>query len=448
MRNFSRSSIILASLFIIGCGQPTNANEKWRSAALDIWNAYTAIGRDWRNDELRIGVRSAAAPFSYKVSGNRSYLDEVRVDERLNISTGSGPIRSKGYDGYMVRICDEVLKKMLIEQPGAPKLSATNIEVVDVDREIVKIANEAKKRQDVEVRQAEDLVEVAVKAKKRAERAVTGAKQRPQQELESAEKELEGATSALEEAQDQLDQAKNSDITAVDRFSLLGKQFDILCDPATINDDRVKGFAVSPPLFVTGIGYLSLKDEVPPKDACQEGKALIGFVGSTNAASHGIQKILNDGEWHRYRDDIVTALRAAKGSENRNCPKHFGLDGKGGIFWSGYTHDQVAKQFCERKITYYVGDLEIISEYARSYPGCDFSSGVKSFTSDQYAVFADINYESNPERALLIYRFFEVLNREITTSLSILDQAFIATFGEVPKSRKLEVFFWSMRGSP
>jgi len=52
------------------------------------------------------------------------------------MSTKSGPLRAAGYDGYMIYICDEVLKHMLISQDGAPKTSSGQIRVLNVDKEM------------------------------------------------------------------------------------------------------------------------------------------------------------------------------------------------------------------------------------------------------------------------------------------------------------------------
>ncbi len=170
------------------------------------------------------------------------------------MSTKSGPLRAAGYDGYMVYICDEVLKQMLISQDGAPKTSSGQIQVLNVDKEM----------------QAE---------------------------------EEPGA----------------------DRFALLANgRIDILCDPASINRNRVRRFAVSPPLFLTGLGFLQLKAK--PASAGIESRcknrALIGVVGSTNAADDGITAILRAGEWKQYRREVIDELRSGKQEATltiRNC---------------------------------------------------------------------------------------------------------------------------------
>jgi len=336
-------------------------------------DAASTVAGAAEKPSLRIGVRSHARPFSYK---------STRAPKGLSISTGAGPIRARGYDGYLVYVCDEVLKQMLINQGDAPHFDASQIHVEDMD----------------------DLVA--------AER-----KRYPDAQFE------------------------------FDRLDLLGGKIDILCDPATINAERVKRFAVSPPLFIAGIGYLTLKDTVPPSSACRPDHALIGFVGATNAATSGIRTIVNAGEWRNVKDEVTAALRDT-GAGKGVCPPPNGIDGQGGLFFAGDDHDDVAKRFCKGEVTYYIGDLEIITEHARAVPGCEFTSGAHSFTTDRYAIFSKIDYRADSPKAQLISRFYEVLNREIATSASLLDRAFIATFGETPKSQKLELFFWAMRGPP
>ncbi|MEL6104032.1 MAG: hypothetical protein AAFY74_10620 [Pseudomonadota bacterium] len=325
--------------------------------------------------ELRIGVRGSARPFSY-------YTSVLSP----NISTKSGPLRAKGYDGYMVYICDEVLKQMLIDDGRSPPLHANQIKTVNIDTTMA------------------------------ARRALA--------------------------------QKETTDTVVLDRFDLLGEEVDILCDPASITRDRVRQFAVSPPLFMTGVGYLSLRHSVPPSSdtLCRPDKALMGFVGTTNALTGGVQSILDAGEWKKYRDQIITALRNPTAARE-NCPPPDASNKPHGILWSANTHDEVAEKFCDGAIDFYVGDIEIIATHARENTGCQWSSGARSFTNDRYAIFADIDY-GQQEKALLIGRFFEVLNREIATSDSLLDRAYIATFGAAPRSQKLDLFFWSMRGEP
>lgn len=316
--------------------------------------------------KLLIGVRSDAPPFSYL---SRS---EPRVQPSLTAK--SGPLRSRGYDGYMVYICDEVLKQMMITEGDAPLLEYEDIVPVDVDKAMMDLP------------------------------------------------------------------------IGTDRMTLLetGK-VDILCDPATISRDRVRSFASSPPLFLTGISFL-IRSGVPEAEKiCGTKKALIGAVGTTNAIRYGVTAILAAGAWSKKRDEIVQALRN-QGSPDYKKP--CGVNHEGAI-WQARTHTEVAREFCEGNITYYVGDLEIIRDSIGRFPGCEASTGVQRFTSDRYAIFADMHYnEADSWKSSRIARFFEVLNREVITSDSLLDHAFAATFGESPRSEQLDFFYWSLRGTP
>lgn len=318
----------------------------------------TSIHKKRTNSDqiIRVGVRSAARPFSYKTDS---------LPPR-GLTPKSGPLRSEGYDGYIVYICDEVLKQMLIPEHDTPHLNSEEVSVEDID---VLLQNQI----------------------------------------------------------------------GEDRLSLLGTKIDILCDPATIEKERVRQFAVSPPLFATGIGFLQREAQLN-SSPCTPDKALIGAVGTTNAVKYGISAILASEEWNNVRDQIELALRGEPPCSSKNGEVN-------GIIWIGATHQEVASRFCAGDIFYYVGDLEIIAQHARRIAGCDFIATTQSFTNDRYGIYAAIDY-SNEWKALRLGRFFEVLNREITTSDSLLDRAYLAEFGERTRSPKLEMFYWSIRGTP
>jgi hypothetical protein len=316
--------------------------------------------------KLIIGVRGDAAPFSYRSRNAEQPL--------TNLTAKSGPLRAEGFDGYMIYICDEVLKLMLINEAGTPVLKPDEVRLVDIDLQL-------------------------------ASRAGT------------------------------------------DRFTLLeNDEIDIMCDPATISRERVRAFAASPPLFLTGIGYLILRDKARTDSECEPSKALIGVVGTTNAVRSGVSAILEAGELPELRSSINLAMRYLENPESVSKPC---ADEKGyeGVIWQAPNHRSVAEAFCKGEISYYVGDLEIIRESIKRFPGCDATSGIQRFTSDRYAIFADMDYKDSWKWPLMA-RFFEVLNREIIASDSLLDRAYAATFGDAPRSERLDLFYWSIRGAP
>ncbi|MBG19896.1 MAG: hypothetical protein CML31_08005 [Rhizobiales bacterium] len=241
-----------------------------------------------------------------------------------------------------------------------------------------------------------------------------------------------------------------------DRLGSIGESVDIICDPASISRDRVNSFLVSPPLFATGIGYLRFPEKLFA-EPCDKASALIGAVGSTNAVQRGIRSILEAGEWAPHRRKIETALRGenpcfdAKGGAERRRVSELDtkcdVDLSQQVIWEADNHAQLAECFCRGKVHYYVGDFEIIKAHADSIPGCKYYASANTFTSDRYAIFA-VNETQNTDKARKISKFFEILNREVVTSDSLLDRAYLSEFGEDPKSPALNSFFWSMRGTP
>ncbi len=86
-------------------------------------------------------------------------------------------------------------------------------------------------------------------------------------------------------------------------------------------------------------------------------------------------------------------------------------------------------------------------------PGCKFDNG----TNDRYAIFgraigqgstASSESPGSDERKLLVARFFENLAQKVVFHTSVLDKAYDDTFPNQPKSRKLKLFYWSIRGEP
>ena len=222
------------------------------------------------------------------------------------------------------------------------------------------------------------------------------------------------------------------------RFDYFGTEFDILCDPSTITNERRSGLILSPPLFLSGISFIDLHSLPKPRPEGCPKRPLIGLVGNTTAANSGIRAILEANELPRYRKLLIDWLddgenQCAQGQEGYKAVR---------ILTS---HTAAAKAFCNREFHYYLGDQEIIIHSARQIPGCEFDQAARTFTTDRYAIFGKIDY-SDADRALWVTRFFEVLSQKVPFSPSILDTAFADTFVGTKKSRALELFFWSVRG--
>ncbi|WFU04251.1 transporter substrate-binding domain-containing protein (plasmid) [Rhizobium sp. CB3171] len=334
--------------------------------------------------QLCIGVRSDARPFSY-----RSSLPGEKASDAAR-----GPLERAGYTGYMVRICDAALAEMILDaKPG--ELTFNDIGIYDID--------------------------------------------------EAREKEASAGAATVAGK----DATTNNTISPINdsRFLDLGVKFDILCDPATITNERRNGFMVSAPLFLTGISYITRKGEDPPDKICSyPKKPLIGLVGGTTAQNEGINALLIAHELPKFEDALIDYLRGdplnpdskplcGEGTENRVKS------------YSGYT--AAANAFCHDDFHYFVGDLEIITENVKMIPGCAYDNGTRTYTNDRYAVFGKArpeNDDSGTARQLLVASFFEFLSQKVVFNPSILDKAFGDTFQGATPSHKLDVFYWSVRG--
>ena len=332
--------------------------------------------------KLCIGVRSDARPFSYKpVLPREKASDAAR-----------GPLRVAGYTGYMIQICDAALAEILLEGGRSGRLSFNEIGYYDIDR------------------------------------------------AREAEKDKKKADAAFADSEE-----KNDDKPVISelRFADLGNKFDIICDPATITNERRDEFAVSPPLFLTGISYITRRGSILPNNTCQNAKTpLVGMVGGTTASNEGIKALLDAHELPKYEDALLNALRV---EPNSICDKD--VVDRVKLY---DTHSDAAKSFCNDEFNYYVGDLEIITENVKMIPGCAYDNGTRTYTNDRYAVFGKAISTSDgtddTDRKLLVARFFEILSQKTVFNPSILDKAFSDTFQGVSPSRKLEIFYWSIRG--
>lgn len=222
------------------------------------------------------------------------------------------------------------------------------------------------------------------------------------------------------------------------RFEYFGSDFDILCDPSTITNERRNGLILSAPLFLSGVSFINLRSLPSPKREGCPRVPLIGLVGNTTAANGGIRAILEADELPRYRGLLIDWLDDG----SNQCPKGK-ADYEAVEIYA--THADASKAFCNKEFHYYLGDQEIIINSARQIPGCEFDQAARTFTTDRYAIFGKIDY-IDAERARWVTRFFEVLSQKVPFSPSILDTAFADTFIGTEKSRALTLFFWSVRG--
>lgn len=316
-------------------------------------------------------------------SDARPFSYKARLPGEMSTDQTVGPLRKAHYAGYTIRICDAVLAEMMLPSDEATPLAPGDIGFYDID----------KHRQEW----------------------IEGGRNKPWPS----------------------------------RFGDLGVKYDILCDPATITNARRDDYIVSPPLFLTGISYISPKGLESPPDACDDlGRWLIGVVGDSSANGEGISTLLKAGELPKYNSVLLAYLKGER--DNRGKIKSPCKNDEKGRIREFDTHSQAAAAFCENKIHYYVGDLEIITENVKHIPGCDYANGTRTYTNDRYAIFgrprSSPDSTSKKERQLFVARFFQVLAQKTVFDPSVLDMAYRDAFRDAPRSRKLQVFYWSIRG--
>lgn len=415
-------------------------------------------------EALIIGVRSNARPFSYALPKGVIDTDATR-----------GPLGRAGYTGYMVRICDAALAEMLVD-PKTSGLSPGQVRIYDIDKQMLLENHD-----------------------------------RP----EPAENKAEQKQSAppAEQTPAEPTQAGNSDPVG-QRFKDLGIKYDILCDPATMTNAR-RDMMVSPPVFLTGISYLSPKNQPAPADPCGSSgersevvaapqvateafkpvatlfkllapadastpgqsasgsagappgadavkagnrRALLGFVSGTTSKDRGIKALIDAREMPKFEEHMFAVLR--HDTEGPRACKN------GTTLVRTYSsHTEAARKFCEgQEFYYYLGDLEIIRSYVDAIPGCKFDNGAVTYTNDRYAVFgraigscaaagpdgrncqSPTASSSVSNRELRVARFFSILTQKVIFNPSVLDKAYDDTFPGQPQSRKLKLFYWSIRG--
>ncbi len=379
------ASLVLAALALT----PLQAQEPLNTLASTVED---------EGPQLRVGVRSFARPFSYR--------SDTMVDVLTAVTPG--PLAKQRYTGYMVRICDAVLTEMMLDPFGKGSLKSDGVEVVDIDLLLAAMTNE----------QPESRFALL---------------QRPE-----------------------------------DRSQPFEPRVDILCDPATITNARRDGLIISPPVYLTGVSYVSQPNFARQIGAVDQGNCPrflgnsadavrfhFGLVGHTTSVRSGVQAFLTANEMPQYREALIAFLRGEGDCrledsqeallEEYESTRNVRRDGSVLLFNS---HKDAADAFCRGEIVHYIGDREIILQNVSNIPGCAFTNGDRTFTSDRYAIFGRLDYNLDPDRALRVARFFEILSQKIVSHPSIIDQAFYDTFHPTSPTRTLDLFFRSVRGAP
>lgn len=265
--------------------------------------------------------------------------------------------------------------------------------------------------------------------------------------------------------------------SAADRFALLERgEIDLLCDPATINQERLEiaSVMVSPPVYLSGIGVAGHAGRLWTYHWPCSGP-LVGIVEGTTAA-RAVQRIAKAGGFgptfseviaaHPYGAEIVLSERDAK--ELANCAAQAASDGidaqrlKPGrtaaeaiAVRDFETHEALAAALCSGEIYYSVGDLEIIAQALqavrqRDQPDCQAEINPQVFSEERYGIFVHVSegLKADPEiarRDRLVVAFLRQLSVEIHKGTqSLLVRSFADNFERRNISRSLDLFFWSI----
>lgn len=233
---------------------------------------------------------------------------------------------------------------------------------------------------------------------------------------------------------------------------LLGQNtsIDILCDPATITNERLELMVSSAPIYLSGI-TLANRRPLPARYPCG---LLLGMVEGTTAETEGLSRILAAGE-------IPTAAPSLRADLNgtfavsEDC-KAKAVEG-GSVYLDrplllAKTHREVAEAFCNGRIFHYVGDIEIVRENLLQIPDCDFDGARLTYKEERYAIFGRVPSDDEAGKARKILQFFRELSKQSYNKDSVLISSYESTFPEYTPSVKLKALFWSLTekypGSP
>ncbi len=235
------------------------------------------------------------------------------------------------------------------------------------------------------------------------------------------------------------------EVSTATRFEVLeAGGIDILCDPATITVDRLaRNLNVSPPIYLSGISFVSQSPSVYLDTYCG---VIVGLVGDTTSSSRGIGAILAAGEFGRFSKAIRLALGGGQSSMDGlpRCDR-----ARRPVVKIYDSHTALAEDFCGGNVIYYVGDIEIVIRSVGKYQDCDFLSADKTFSDERYGIFSrayGLADDLHKKNAFLIATFNRLLTRRLFSENSILQTAFREAFPNYRVSDKLRLFFLSIYG--
>ncbi|WP_299675823.1 transporter substrate-binding domain-containing protein [uncultured Roseobacter sp.] len=268
------------------------------------------------------------------------------------------------------------------------------------------------------------------------------------------------------------------ELEAKNRFTALQSgDIDVLCDPATIDQSRLRAptVMVSSPVFLSGVGVAQSNLRqwaghwpcIGPVVGIVEGttaRRAVQLIAEEFGFGETFSRVVRahpDPEKVTLSQDDANSLdRCASAAQN------FGIDPVrlASYTASGRTTDEIssavavreyanhralARALCQNEVYYSVGDLEIVARaldavIAEEMPDCDVRINPQVFSEERYGIFVHISDVMDHTDRLAL-AFLRQLSIEINKGHnSILVRSFADNFDRTKISRSLDLFFWSV----
>lgn len=259
-------------------------------------------------------------------------------------------------------------------------------------------------------------------------------------------------------------------VAPAERFSSLSAgTINILCDPATIDQDRLQlpNVMVSQPIYLSGIGMAGAarRDAWVAHWPCIG--AIVGVVEGTTSRSNVIEDMAREDRFgvsfgekiFQHPDVDKVVLTDLETDQFSRCGEKAGLDGvdpallttastPGPVIKSFLNHSDLARAVCAQTVMYSVGDLEIIAAALkaaqRDDPDCRFDIDPKVASEERYGIFVHVSDAVAPADKVTL-AFLRQLSIEIHKGReSVLVSSFRNNFDVEKLSHTLDLFFWNV----
>lgn len=276
-------------------------------------------------------------------------------------------------------------------------------------------------------------------------------------------------------------------VEASKRFTALkSDQIHLLCGPNSITLDRLESYNASLPLFLSGISFVTVVDEMFPRKR-NDCVAVLGFLANTTAQNEGLQKIaeqdylqlydsvLDDylgltpsstvvkspsksiSDFVEFTSSFISTQKSTAGASGKNAhgsqenisvPTCVGGYGTSvGPIISYERHQQGIDDLCAGKLLFYVADSDIMKYLLENTAACknNYKLHHETLTREAYAVFfsraRDLESGVDNISGLLFSEFSNELQQKMQRIEGVLRYEFEREFKEVEPTNELQQFF-------